>query len=221
MQEPSQLFNLTNKLFEGLRLSFFIENWFEVIGVASGLLCVLLLIRENILTFPIGLVYAVVTTVVVIRANLYADALLNLYYVVMNAYGWYYWRLGGAERRKHEQLTVGRIPSTLLWRLCWLLLICSLFLGWGFDQYTDADLAYADSFTTVASFVAMWMTARKYLESWHFWFVIDVVQIALYIIKGYSTDAGLFLYAGLYAVYLGMAVTGYLAWKRHLNLAPA
>ena len=98
-------------------MSFVIENWFEVIGVASGLLCVLLLIRENILTFPIGLVYAVVTTVVVVRANLYADALLNLYYVVMNAYGWYYWRLGGAERRNHEQLMVGRVSSGLTWRL--------------------------------------------------------------------------------------------------------
>ena len=202
-------------------MSFLIDNWFEVIGVASGLLCVLLLIRENILTFPIGLVYAVVTTVVVVRANLYADALLNLYYVVMNAYGWYYWRLGGAERRNHEQLMVGRVSSGLTWRLAGILFSGSLLLGWGFDQYTDADLAYADSFTTVASFVAMWMTARKYLESWHLWFVIDVVQIMLYASKGDSTDPGLFLYAGLYTVYLGMAVAGYLAWRRHLIRAAA
>lgn len=181
----------------------------------------LLLIRENILTFPIGLVYAVVTMVVVVRANLYADALLNLYYVVMNAYGWYYWRLGGAERRNREQLMVGRVSSGLTWRLAGILFGGSLLLGWGFDQYTDADLAYADSFTTVASFVAMWMTARKYLESWHLWFVIDVVQIILYASKGYSTDPGLFLYAGLYTVYLGMAVAGYLAWRRHLIRAAA
>ena len=221
MQEPAQVFNLNTAFLIGSRLSFVIENWFEVIGVASGLLCVLLLIRENILTFPIGLVYAVVTTVVVVRANLYADALLNLYYVVMNAYGWYYWRLGGAERRNHEQLMVGRVSSGLTWRLAGILLSGSLLLGWGFDQYTDADLAYADSFTTVASFVAMWMTARKYLESWHLWFVIDVVQIILYASKGYSTDPGLFLYAGLYTVYLGMAVAGYLAWRRHLIRAAA
>ena len=203
-----------------LVVAFFLENWFELVGVISGLLCVLLLIRENRLTFPIGLVYAVVTTVVVVRANLYADALLNLYYVAMNAYGWYYWRLGGAERRNNEQLLVGRISKTLIWQLGLLLVIGSLLLGWSFNRYTDADLAYADSFTTVASFVAMWMTARKYLESWHLWFVIDVIQIALYVIKGFSTDAGLFLYAGLYAIYLGMAVAGYLAWKRHVDPAP-
>ena len=61
---------------------------------------------------------------------------------------------------------------------------------------------------------------RKYLESWHLWFVIDVIQIVLYVIKGFSTDAGLFLYAGLYAVYLGMAVAGYLAWKGHVDAVP-
>ena len=74
---------------------FLIENWFEILGVASGLLCVLLLIRENVLNFPIGLIYALITTVVVTRANLYADALLNVYYVQNNAYGWYYWMRGG------------------------------------------------------------------------------------------------------------------------------
>ena len=100
-----------------LFVGFFLENWFELVGVISGLLCVLLLIKENILTFPIGLLYAVVTTVVVVRANLYADALLNLYYVAMNAYGWYYLRLGGAERRNNERLLVARISKTLIWQL--------------------------------------------------------------------------------------------------------
>ncbi|MEC7554580.1 MAG: nicotinamide riboside transporter PnuC, partial [Pseudomonadota bacterium] len=143
---------------------FLIENWFEILGVASGLLCVLLLIRENVLNFPIGLIYALITTVVVTRANLYADALLNVYYVLMNAYGWYYWRRGGAERRRSDRLMVARVSTELFWRLGWITLVGSLLLGWGFDRFTDADLSYADSFTTVASFVAMWMTAKKYLE---------------------------------------------------------
>ena len=68
----------------------------------------------------------------------------------------------------------------------------------------------------MASFAAMWMTAKKYLECWHIWFVVDVAQVILYIIKGYTTDSGLFLYAGLYGVYLGMAVAGYFAWRKHL-----
>ena len=79
-------------------------------------------------------------------------------------------------------------------------------------------MAYADSLTTVASFVAMWMSARKYLSSWVAWFLIDIVQIALYVLKGFSSDPGLFFYAALYTVYLAMAVWGCWAggagWQR-------
>ena len=74
------------------------ENWLEAAGLVSGVLCVWLLIKEHILTFPIGMLYAVVTVIVVARALLFADVLLNLYYVLMNAYGWYYWLYGGQQR---------------------------------------------------------------------------------------------------------------------------
>ena len=81
-------------------MTFLIENWLEAAGLVSGVLCVWLLIKEHILTFPIGMLYAVVTVVVVARALLFADVLLNLYYVLMNAYGWYYWLYGGQQLRE-------------------------------------------------------------------------------------------------------------------------
>ena len=89
-------------------------------------------------------------------------------------------------------------------------------MGYLFAQYTQADMAYADSLTTVASFVAMWMSARKYLSSWVAWFLIDIVQIGLYVLKGLSSDPGLFFYAALYTVYLAMAIWGWLSWRRRL-----
>ena len=70
---------------------YLINNWMEVLGLISGLLCVWLLIRENVLTFPIGLIYAMLTVVVVYNEKLYADVFLNIYYVGMNAYGWFFW----------------------------------------------------------------------------------------------------------------------------------
>ena len=76
-------------------MQFLFENWLEFTGVIAGLLCVWLLIEEHVLTFPIGMLYALVTVVVVARAMLYADVVLNLYYVLMNAYGYYYWVYGG------------------------------------------------------------------------------------------------------------------------------
>ncbi len=190
-------------------------QWLEVAGLISGLLCVWLLIRENYLTFPIGLVYAVITVVVVAQANLYADVILNLYYVGMNAYGWYFWLYGDNSRRTDQVLQVGWVPRRQWPVLVAIGLLGTLAMGWYFANFTNADLAYPDSFTTVASFIAMWMSARKYLESWILWFVIDVVQVVLYVIKGIEA------YAILYFVYLIMAVAGWMAWRRHVVARPA
>jgi nicotinamide mononucleotide transporter len=203
-------------------VDYLLQNWLEVIGLISGLACVWLLIVQNVLTFPIGLIYAVVTVIVVARNALYADVLLNLYYVVMNAYGWYFWIRGGGSRRVAVDQKIDQqgeqdseLPVTWVPRSNWLWLTVvtiagTALMGWYFATFTAADLPYPDSFTTVASFVAMWMSARKYLESWVLWFVIDVVQVALYIYKGIEA------YALLYFVYLGMAVWGWLSWRRTL-----
>jgi nicotinamide mononucleotide transporter len=185
--------------------------------LVSGVLCVWLLIKEHILTFPIGMLYAVVTVVVVARALLFADVLLNLYYVLMNAYGWYYWLYGGQQLRERAgELLPQRITVKTAVGLTLITLLGSVLMGYLFTQYTQADMAYADSLTTVASFVAMWMSARKYLSSWVAWFLIDIVQIGLYVLKGLSSDPGLFFYAALYTVYLAMAIWGWLSWRRRL-----
>ena len=93
----------------------FFESPFELIGLLSGVLCVWLLIRQNMWTWPIGLLYAAVSVLVFFRARLYADVLLHLFYVGMNAYGWTYWLWGGSERRDAETLAVGFAPRAM-WR---------------------------------------------------------------------------------------------------------
>ena len=190
---------------------YLLANWMEVLGLISGLLCVWLLIKENIWTFPIGLLYALITVVVVYNERLFADVILNFYYVVMNAFGWYFWLFGGQSRRSQDALEVGVIAPK---QIAWMVLIMAsgtLLMGWGFSTYSNADLAYADSFTTVASFIAMYLAAKKYLESWYLWFVVDVVQVILYLVKGIE------LYALLYLIYLGMAYWGWRAWKASIR----
>jgi nicotinamide mononucleotide transporter len=187
--------------------------WLEFLGLVSGLLCVWLLIRENILTFPIGLVYAVISVVVFIEARLYADVLLNGYYVLMNAYGWYYWRFND-----HSSSGTDRVPVTFAPALTrvWLLVlvgVSTVAMGWILDNRTDADLAYWDSATTTLSFAAMWMTARKYIDSWAVWLVVDVIATGIYIYKGIE------FYAVLYGLYLIMAIMGWQAWRRSMKLA--
>jgi len=196
-------------------MEFFETYWLEILGTLSGLVCVWLLIKESVLTFPIGLLYAVVTSVVVLEARLYADLVLNLYFVLMNGYGWYFWVRGAEERHIEGKLLIVSVPRNELTSSAVAMILGTLAVGYFFSAYTAADFAYWDSLTTVASFIAMWMTARKYLESWALWFVIDALQIALYGVKGYSGSPGLYFYSFLYTVYLWMAVLGWRSWSKN------
>ena len=141
-------------------MEFFGTYWLEILGTLSGLVCVWLLIKESVLTFPIGLLYAVVTSVVVLEAQLYADLMLNMYFVLMNAYGWYFWVRGAEERQVEGKLLVANVRSNELALAAVAIIFGTLSVGYFFSTYTAADSAYWDSLTTVASFVAMWMTAR-------------------------------------------------------------
>ncbi len=176
--------------------------------------CVLLLIRQNIWTFPLGLIYAAVTVVVLFYQQLYINLLENLYYLVMNAYGWIYWQRGQAVAS--GGLSAATLPQTLpitrLSRRDWLpivafIAVVTLTLGFGFDRYTDADLAYWDSFTTTVSFVAMWLAARKVIDNWWLWLLVDVLYVGLY------SSKGLMPYALLYTIYIALAVWGFRAWQ--------
>lgn len=189
-------------------------EWLEAIGLVSGLLCVVLLIRQNILNWPIGLVYSLVSVVVFYRSRLYADLALHVFYVVMNGYGWYYWTYGvrtSARISPEGTLRVSHIhPATAL-GLAGVVTAATLALGWFLTHHTDAALPYWDSATTTMSFAAMWMTARKQLENWLVWLVVDVIATGIYLVKGLE------FYAVLYCVYIGMAGAGWWAWRASMR----
>lgn len=185
--------------------------WFDMVGLVSGLLCVWLLIRQNVWTFPIGLIYAFVSLVIFMRARLYADFAEHIYYVAMNAYGWYYWLRGAGPAGASKTVPVTRMGWRAGLALALVGGLTTVVVGWLLDNRTDADLAYWDTSTTVASFIAMWMTARKYLENWYVWFAVDVVKTVIYVVKGID------LYAALYAIYLVMAVMGWWSWRQSLT----
>ncbi len=189
-------------------------DYFEVAGLISGMLCVWLLIRQSIWNWPIGLCYALVSLVVFLQTRLYAEFGLHIYYVVMNAYGWYYWSRGAGSST--DGVGVKPVPVTHIGSTATLYVLLSVLVGIPvlaelLLYFTDADMAYADATITIFSFAAMWMTARKMIENWYVWLVVDLLATALYVIKGIE------LYALLYCVYIGMAVMGWLAWHKTLK----
>ena len=185
----------------------------EFAGLVFGLLCVWFLIKQNILTWPAGILYVLISFVIFIQAKLYADFVLHIFFLVLNIYGWYYWV------RPREDSTQG-VPVTNTRGSVMLVLLfvstAGIYLsGRLLTEFTDASLPYWDSTTSVLSIAAMWLTAKKKIENWIIWLVVDILATGIYYYKG------LYFYCILYLVYIGMAVAGYITWRKSQTLTLA
>jgi nicotinamide mononucleotide transporter len=177
----------------------------EIVAAVLSAAAVFLGVRQSLWNWPLGIVSVLLYVAVFARARLYADAGLQVVYAAMNAYGWYGWRFGGAHR---TALPMTRTPVRLWPLLAGLAVVGSLLLGWSFARFTDAALPYLDSALTAVSLVAQWMMTRKLLEHWLVWIAVDLVYVPMYVSRQ------LYPTAALYLVFLGLAVAGYLAWRR-------
>jgi nicotinamide mononucleotide transporter len=139
------------------------------------------------------------------QQRLFSDAILQVFFVVINIYGWIHWTRGGDQR---EQLPVTTMTARAMtgWTIATLLLTGM----WGTFAKVQLNAAapYVDGFILVASLVAQWLTARKYLESWWLWILIDLVAIPLY------ASRGLYFFAGLYVVFLVLCFQGLREWRQ-------
>ncbi len=192
-----------------LTIKWLSGNYIELLGAILGIVYVFFSIRQNILTWPVGLLTSALYVWVFFTSKLYADMGLQMYYVVISIYGWYEW-IWGNSATKSEPLKVSRlnlrlgillaIISFILFILMWLIL----------DNYTDSTVPVADSLATSLSIVATWMLARKILEHWLVWIFVDAFSIGLFLYKElYPTVI-------LFAVYTVMAVVGYIEWKKEI-----
>ena len=184
-----------------------IANRWEVLAVITGIISVYLSTRENIWSWPTALVNVALYFVVFYETKLYADMGLQVVYFALSLYGWYEWLYGGENR---TELRVSRTSQALGVRLAIIGIACAVVLGTLLARFTDAALPYIDSATTSTSLVAQWMMTRKILENWAVWAAVDVAYIAMFVFKR------LYLTAGLYTVFLVLAVMGYVQWKRSL-----
>ncbi len=181
----------------------------EALGLVCGLLAVVLLIRQSIWTWPIGILYVLLSLFIFIDARLYADLLLHVVYLFLNAYGWYYWSRGKSSG--DDKLPVTKTPVRIMGFLLLLASAGIALLGLLLTTYTDAALPYWDSTTTILSFAGMWLTARKKIENWYIWFVVDVIAAGMYFYKE------LYFFSILYFIYIGLAVAGYISWRKTYN----
>jgi nicotinamide mononucleotide transporter len=183
----------------------------ELAAAITGAISVWLSVRQNIWSWPTAIVNVVLYTVVFWDAKLYADMGLQVIYAVLSLYGWYQWLYGGEGR---TELRVTRTPPRLGAILAVVAAAGSAFLGTLLRHTTDAALPFMDSFLSSTSLVAQWMMTKKLVENWLVWIAVDVLYVGMFVFKG------LYLTAGLYAVFLVLAVRGYLDWRRSMAVTP-
>lgn len=192
-------------------------DFWGLIAFVSGILAVVFLIKEKIWTWPFGILYTVISLFVFYESRLYGDLLLHIFFLVLNIYGWVHWIKGKDKKDDELPVTQLRLKPAVTY-----LVITGVFLYlfaqfliqlpvW-FEGIDAPSLPYWDSATSTLSVTAMWLTARKRIDSWYYWFAIDVLATGIYFYKE------LYFYSILYLIYIVMAIAGYLAWKKSLKL---
>lgn len=188
------------------------ENYIELIAAALGLLAISLQIRQNVWYWLVSIIMVSMYIYVYIQSKLYADMSLQVYYLVVSFYGWYYWLHGGKQKDKQKsEAPVRKSPVKLKLILLSISIVLFFFIAWILINFTDSDVPWWDSFTTSLSFVATWMLAKKYIENWLIWIVVDATSVGIYIYKGlYPTTI-------LFAVLTVLAFVGYFAWLKDMK----
>lgn len=183
-------------------------NYLEIIGTAVGLVYLWLEYRASIYLWIAGIVMPAIYIFVYYRAGLYADFGINIYYLLAAVYGWAVWMRGsGGEKGAKKELPITRTPQKRYVPLTAVFLIAFVGIAWILIEFTDSNVPWLDSFTTALSIVGMWMLARKYVEQWWAWIVVDVVCCGLYIYKE------LYFTSALYGLYSIIAIFGYFKWR--------
>ncbi len=189
-------------------------QYIEILGTIVGLAYLWLEYKASIYLWIAGIIMPAIYLFVYYDAGLYADFGINIYYLVIALYGWAAWKTGFSitgKRIVKKELPITRMSKNDIFKAVAAYIVAQLLIAWILIGYTDSTVPWADSFTTALSIVGMWMLARKYLEQWWVWCVVDIVSCGLYIYKGLNFTAALYM---LYAI---IAIFGYFKWKRIMN----
>jgi nicotinamide mononucleotide transporter len=191
-------------------MEWLLVNKIELLGAILGILYIRFSIRQNIFTWPTGILTSAIYIIVFFKSALYAAMGLQFYYVAISIYGWYYW-LKGKNTDNKSQLPVREIDKKLWIQIGVISVLIYLSILFILVKFSDSDVPFMDSFTTAFSIVATWMLARKYIETWIIWIFVDFASVGLYIYKSLWPTVILF------AVYTIMAFFGYFEWKKELK----
>lgn len=197
-------------------LSWISENYIEIIGAVTGLIYLYFSIRQKIWLWPVGIVTSAFYIVVFFNNQLYADMSLNVYYLIVSIYGWYHWLLR-KDNTYHDSIKISQLSvKGWLWYITVAAFLTLVFASILINipqklGLKPSSVPWWDAFLTAGSVVATWMLARKILEQWLWWIIIDAISTGVFFYKE------LYFTVGLFVVNTGMAIIGYIRWKKDLQ----
>ncbi len=188
-------------------------NFLEIFGTIVGLAYLWLEYRASIYLWIAGIIMPAVYIFAYYEAGLYADFGINIYYLAAAVYGWGFWKWGQRKGKRHPSvLPIIHMPWKCYLPLLSVFIVSFVGIARILIEYTDSNVPWLDSFTTALSIVGMWMLARKYIEQWFAWILVDIVCCGLYVYKE------LYFTSALYGLYSIIAVFGYLKWKKLMSI---
>lgn len=199
-------------------VEFLAAHWLDIVTTVLGLAYIIFEYRASLWMWAVGFVMQALGIVLYYQKGLYADCGMEFYYISMTVYGFVVWKFHRGKDLEENEQTIGdkkqgtlpirHFPCRLM--LPWIVLTGCIWgtIYWLLITFTNSNVPVADSFTTALSIVGIWALAHKYLEQWFIWIAVDVVTCVLYFYKDIPFKAG------LYALYVVIAVMGYLKWRK-------
>lgn len=215
---------------------FLFTHWLDIVTTILGLIYLVLEYRASIALWVVGIVMPAMDIYLYWSHGLYGDAGMAVYYTLAAIYGYAVWKFGakwkamikrkGSDKKEgasavssdkiegasavsssSEDLPITFFPRRLILRTLGFFVLAWAATYYVLVAYTNSTVPLLDAFTNALSFVGLWALARKYVEQWLFWIAVDVVCCYLYVVKGIPFKAG------LYGLYVVIAVMGYWKWK--------
>ena len=189
-------------------MEFLTAYWLDILTTILGLFYIWLEYRASIWLWLFGIIMPALDIYLYWSHGLYGDAGMACYYTVAALYGFAVWKFGRKKSQTTDVMPITHMPLRL-----YLPTTVFFLLAWGATYYvlitwTNSTVPMLDSFTNALSFVGLWALARKYIEQWWFWILVDMVCCVLYVQKGIPFKAG------LYGLYVVIAIAGYSKWKQ-------
>lgn len=193
-------------------MDYIASHGLDIFTTVLGLVYILLEYRASIWLWLVGIIMPALDVWLYWSHGLYGDAGMAVYYTIAGIYGYAVWKYG----KKHNQKEKEELPITYMKKSLYLPTLLFFLAAWGITYYilitfTNSTVPLQDSFTNALSVVGLWALARKYIEQWFFWIIVDAVCFYLYIVKGIPFKAG------LYGLYVIIAVAGYFKWKKMIK----